>query len=92
MTPKLSTEMQSAIQQRHGQPLEVVDDAGTAYVVMPKVAFVHLSNLCGEADDATKGELQKLVQQGIDSGEGIPGDKVFAELRQVAKSLEAHAE
>jgi hypothetical protein len=92
MTPKLSNELQSAIQQRHGQPLEVVDDLGVSYVVVPKVAYVHLSNLCVDADSATQDELRKLIQQGIESGPGIPAEKVFAELRAIATASAAREE
>ena len=89
MNPKLSSDLQSAIHERHGQPFEVEDDAGLTYVVIPKTAFVHLTNLCHEADEATRRELQRLIQQGVDSGPGIPGERVFAELRQVADSFDA---
>jgi hypothetical protein len=86
MTPKLSNELQTAIQNRHGRPLEVVDDSGTKYVVVPKATYVHLSNLCFDADSSTQDDLRKLIQQGIESGPGIPAEQVFAELRTIASA------
>lgn len=87
MTPKLSPELQSAVQEQLGNTLEVVDDAGESYVLIPKATYVHLRNLSHDADEATRYELQRLVQHGIDSGAGLPAEQVFAELRQLAASL-----
>lgn len=89
MAHKLSTEIQTAIQQNHGEPLEVVDEAGGTYVVVPKTTYVHLSNLSSEADEESKNQLRRLIQEGIDSGPRIPADELFEELRRVAQSLDA---
>jgi uncharacterized protein YoaH (UPF0181 family) len=88
MTPKLSPEIQTAMHQQPNQAVEVSDDSGAIYVVVPKATFVHLSNLSTEADATAHAELQQLIQQGMESGTSIPAANVFEELRQLAKALQ----
>ncbi len=61
-----------------------MDDSGTTYVVVPKVVYIHLSNLSHDADVATQDELRKLIQHGIDSGPGIPAEQILMEFRTIA--------
>lgn len=80
MTPKLTNEMRDALARG-----EVVD-VGDGYLV-PKTVFMHLQGLNQDADAATHEELRRLIQEGIDSGPGVPADEAFAELREHASRL-----
>ena len=87
MNPKLTTEMQFAISQSHGRPVDVVDDQGRTFVLLPKDAFAHLDSLRTDAEKSSIDQVRKMIQDGIDSGPGIPMDEAIASLREYARQL-----
>ena len=87
MTPKITTEMQSAISQSHGRPVDVVDDQGRPFVLLAKDAFAHLDALRSDAEQNSIENVRKLIQDGINSGPGIPMDEAIGSLRDYARQL-----
>ena len=87
MTPKITIEMQSAISQNHGRPVDVVDDQGRPFVLVAKEAFVHLDSLRADADKNSIDQVRKLIQEGVNSGPGIPMGEALASLRDYAQNL-----
>lgn len=92
MTPKLTTEMQNALSQSHGKPIDVVDDQGRPFVVLPKDAFAHLDSLRTNAEQDSIDRIRKLVQEGIASGPGIPMAEALNSLRSYARELDQRPE
>ena len=92
MTPKLTAEMQSALSQSHGKPIDVVDDQGRPFVVVAKDAFAHLDSLRTTAEKDSIDRIRKLVQEGIASGPGIPMAEALNSLRTFVHELEQRRE
>jgi uncharacterized protein YoaH (UPF0181 family) len=64
-----------------------VDDQGRAFVLVTKDAFAHLDSLRTDAEKASVDRVRKLIQDGINSGTGIPMDEAMASLREYAQQL-----
>jgi len=88
MSIKLSAEQVDALRQGEGR-VEAEDDAGEPYVIIHKDVYAHLKALSTEADEDSQQRLRDLIQAGIDSGDYQPHDRVFAQLRQYAASLDS---
>jgi hypothetical protein len=88
MAPKITKEMREALHRNRGKPVDVEDDdESKVYVLMAKDTFVHLQGMQSDGDEETRQALRSLIQEGIDSGPGIPAEQVFADLRQYAEDL-----
>ena len=92
MTLKLTTEMQNALSQSHGRPVDVVDDQGRLFVLLSKDAFAHLDSLRSNPEQASIDRIRKLVQGGIASGQGIPMADALESLRAITRESEQRRE
>lgn len=89
MAIKLTPEQQQALSGRGS--IEAEDDTGSPYVIVPQNAFLHLQSQAHELDDASRQQLSKLVQAGIDSGDYLPHDEVFEDLKAQARQLDSRS-
>jgi hypothetical protein len=72
MTPQLTAEMQSAVEQQHGGPVQILGTGDAAYVLMSMEVYRHLMGV--GADTAFAASVQ-AVQRGygaIERGESRP--------------------
>ena len=90
MAAKLSNEQRQLIQKNPGAPLPVEDDQSQkVYILIERDEYQQLNSI-GETG-LHHAQLQKLIQDGIDSGPSIPADEVFADLREQIAQLKNQA-
>ena len=89
MAPKISDELQKAVEQQAGGPVEVeVEVEGISYVLMSVEVYRALLGDLPD-DDQDYAECVEGIRRGLTSmerGEGIPLNEAFEAVRQKHKS------
>jgi hypothetical protein len=72
MTPQLTPEMESAVQQQHGGPVHVVGTGAGSYVLMSMEVYRDLMGVGTDADFAASVEAVKRGYEAVHCGQSRP--------------------
>lgn len=87
MVLRITDEMRTALGENPGKPLVMSDETGKNYVLLREEQYQVLLNLLDLDTDYPDDQLRLLMQEGIESGPGIPAQKALEELRDYADQL-----
>jgi len=87
MIAKLTDEQRHALETGGGRPVEVQDERNDkVYYLLNESAYLHLQGLQAEHEQQSHDRLRRLIEEGMESP-GVPADKAFARLREIAVRL-----